>query len=87
MAAALAHQIQEYNQHRRSAGEPEMTQARLAELLGVSQSAISLWSRGKRSMTAETALALADLLQCSVEDLFLPVVSRHVIPPQHDRAA
>jgi hypothetical protein len=41
MESALTHQIAEYNRLRRSEGEPEMTQKRLAELLGVTQGAVS----------------------------------------------
>jgi len=79
MESALTHQIAEYNRLRRSEGEPEMTQKRLAELLGVTQGAVSLWATGRRSMTAQTAIEVAGLLSCRVEDLFTPAVSQAVI--------
>lgn len=51
-------------------GEPVMTQARLAELLGVNQSTVSRWASGQRELSARWAIMIARILRCSIDDLF-----------------
>lgn len=78
--------IDRYNDTR-PVGEPAMTQARLADLLGVSQSATSLWVAGKRDMSVRMALRIGRILGCSVEDLFsLPADLQRVNQESEDDA-
>lgn len=51
---------------RRAAG---FTQESLAEALGVSRQAVSKWESGQTLPEASTLLALADLLQCTLDQL------------------
>lgn len=82
MVVRIVECIECYNR-RRSPGEPAMTQARLAEALGVTQGAVSLWAHGKRAITVSTAFKIARLLDCQISDLFaMPSDSQHVIQPE-----
>ena len=49
-----------------------MTQERLARALGVSQQQLSEWERGIRVPAVTTAIEIARLLDCRVEDLYMP---------------
>ncbi|MBN1459535.1 MAG: helix-turn-helix transcriptional regulator [Armatimonadetes bacterium] len=71
MRVLINEKIVEYNEHR-PAGEPEMTQRRLAALIGVTEGAVSLWINSKRSVPMPTALQIAELLGCELGDLFAP---------------
>lgn len=82
MRALITDRITEYNL-RRLAGEPEMTQRRLASLVGVTEGAVSLWANGKRPVPLRVAFRIAELLECDVSDLFTPS-SLHDI--NHQRA-
>lgn len=46
-----------------------MTQAELAEAIGVSAPAVSLYESEKRCMPVSTFVALAQALGCSLDDL------------------
>lgn len=52
---------------RESAG---MTQAQLAALMDVHQAAVSLWEAGKTRPLRKYRAKLANILGCSVEELF-----------------
>lgn len=72
---------------RRRAG---FTQESLAEALGVSRQAVSKWESGAALPEAATLLTLAELLDCSLDELMLREVSegpeKHPIPvPQPER--
>lgn len=66
---------------RRRAG---FTQESLAEALGVSRQAVSKWEAGAALPEAATLLALAELLDCSLDELMLREVSegpeKHPVP-------
>ncbi len=47
-----------------------LTQAQLAEKVGASQSAVALWETGARMPRADKLPKLAEVLGCSVADLF-----------------
>ena len=47
----------------------QMTQAQLADLVGVTDKAVSKWEKGVSVPDAETLIKLADLLDSSVNDL------------------
>lgn len=51
--------------------ELNITQSYLAKRLGCSESQISLLLRGKRSMSIEVAAKIADILGCTIDDIFL----------------
>lgn len=51
------------------------TQAKLAEQLGVDQSTVSLWEKGKTAPSRKTANRLAELFKCTVDDLFKAIDS------------
>ena len=69
MIVRITECIDRYNR-KREPGEPPMTQARLAELLDVTQGAVSLWVNGQRAIGVPTALKIAEILGCSLDDLF-----------------
>lgn len=46
------------------------TQVKLAELLGVDQSTVSLWESGKTAPNRKTASRLAAIFECTVDELF-----------------
>jgi len=46
------------------------TQTQLAKMLGVDQSAISLWEAGKTFPRIELAMKVAKILDCTLEELF-----------------
>lgn len=46
-----------------------LTQKALAETMGVSQSTVALWESDLGNPKSTTLLALADLLECSVDTL------------------
>ena len=52
---------------RKSAG---LTQAQLAEKVGVSQATVSEWERGDYLPGAQKLPALADALGCTISDLY-----------------
>lgn len=47
-----------------------MTQAELAQQMGVTQSMVAKWEIGDSYPRGETLTRLADLLCCSIDDLF-----------------
>lgn len=47
-----------------------LTQKELAEKLGVDQSAVSFWETGKRAPRGGRLLRLADVLNCTIDELF-----------------
>ena len=46
-----------------------MTQASLAEAIGVKQSAVAQWELGKTGPTFAKLLKVAEVLECSVDEL------------------
>lgn len=49
--------------------EAGLTQKQLANLLGLKRSSISKWENGASKPRAETLKKLADLLNCTVDEL------------------
>ena len=47
-----------------------LTQAELAERMGVHQTAIAQWEKGQAAPTASKLPLLATVLSCSISDLF-----------------
>ena len=47
-----------------------LTQKELAEKLGVDQSAVSFWETGKRAPRGAKLIRLANVLDCSIDELF-----------------
>lgn len=47
-----------------------MTQKELAKSLGVDQSAVSLWEKGKTSPRADVAIRITQLLDCTLDDIY-----------------
>ena len=60
---------------RKSAG---LTQFQLSEQLGVNRATLAMWEIGKSWPSAQLLPALAGLLSCSIEDLY-------VVPAPPDR--
>ena len=54
---------------RRAAG---MTQAQLAEAVGVERAALAMWEIGASWPSARILPALADVLLCSIDELYWP---------------
>ena len=46
------------------------SQARLAELMNVSQNTISQWEIGRRNPSIKSAIKLAEILETTVEELY-----------------
>lgn len=46
------------------------TQIQLAKSLGIDQSTVSLWEKGKTAPRVDTALRLAEIMGCTVDDIF-----------------
>ena len=44
-----------------------LSQLKLAQAMGVSMAAVSLWEKGKTSITSDKLLKLSELLQCDVQ--------------------
>jgi transcriptional regulator with XRE-family HTH domain len=55
---------------RKAAG---LTQAQLAEMVGVDQATVSRWEQGERSPMIATAFAVANALHCTIDDLLKDV--------------
>lgn len=49
--------------------QAKLSQAKVAEVLGVNQSCVSLWETGKTKPRARLLMRLADLYHCTVDDL------------------
>lgn len=49
--------------------ENKMTQKKLAELLNVSQAAVTNWTKGKNSPDIETLIRICDILKVSINDI------------------
>ena len=47
-----------------------LTQAELADILGVTRAAVSLWETGQTWPSAALLPLMADFLLCSIDDLF-----------------
>lgn len=47
-----------------------MTQSTLAKSLGVDQSAVCLWEKGKTLPRVDVAIRLANLLGCTLDDIY-----------------
>lgn len=54
-------------QLRKKAG---LSQAKLAEVCGVTQAAVAAWESGVKYPTADKLPAIAEALKCSIDDLF-----------------
>lgn len=53
-----------------------MTQAELAQALGVSQGAVANWENGSNGPTAGNLIKMSAILRCSVDDLLKRDVPR-----------
>lgn len=49
-----------------------LTQAELAKLMGVHQTNITAWEKGKWLPTAKKLIKLSQLLDCTVDELLMP---------------
>lgn len=58
--------IYTYEKYRRRAG---LTQEKVAQHLGIRQSAVAQWESGKSTPTLKNVKKLATLFHCSVDDL------------------
>lgn len=47
-----------------------LSQAALAKILGVDQSAVCLWECGKTLPRADVAIRLANILGCTLDDIY-----------------
>lgn len=47
-----------------------LTQKDLANSLGVDQSAVSLWKKGKTMPRADVAIRITQLLDCTLDDIY-----------------
>ena len=56
----------------RRRGERSWSQARLAQLLGVSRQTVISIERGRFDPSLPLAFRLADVFECRIEDLFSP---------------
>ena len=50
--------------------ERKITQIQLAKKLKINQATISMWERGKSNPTAKLLPKLAEILNCSIDELF-----------------
>mgnify|MGYP000868262029 FL=1 len=66
----LATAIDTYNRTRREPGEPPMTQRRLAELAGTTESLVSRHAKGRVAPGSESLIRYARVLRCGIDDLF-----------------
>lgn len=62
--------IAQYNERHRAPDEPLMTQRRLAELVGTSESLLSRYVCGSVDASFSRAREIAEVLCVSVDDLF-----------------
>lgn len=46
-----------------------MTQERLAEVIGATRRQVGAWERGENDLPMDYAVLIADVLQCSVDDI------------------
>ena len=46
-----------------------MTQGKLAEMVGATTRQIGAWERGENELTLDYASAIADVLDCSIDDI------------------
>lgn len=58
------------NQRRRAAGLPSLRQKDAAEVMGVTQGAVSHWLCGRTPIGVVAALRLASVLNCRVQDFW-----------------
>ena len=66
----LATAIDTYNRTRRESGEPPMTQRRLAELVGTTESLVSRHATLRVAPGSESLIRYARVLRCGIGDLF-----------------
>jgi len=52
-----------------------MTQAALAERIGVTINTVSRWETGKACPSVQKLMELADIFDCSIDSIFLPGAS------------
>lgn len=53
----------------------EMTQAEIAEMMGVSIAAVSVWEKNKGDMSARQFAKICDIYKVSRDDILLPELS------------
>lgn len=63
------------------------SQRGLAETLGIHQTAISQWEKGRASPTASKVSRLCEVLNCSPDELFSTQVSKQGEVQNHDTAS
>ena len=66
----LSQAIDSYNRTKRAPGEPPMTQRRLAQLVGTTESLVSRHATGQVSPGAESLIRYARVLRCGIDELF-----------------
>lgn len=54
----------------------EMTQAEIAEKMGVTIAAVSVWEKNKGDMSARQFAQLCDIYNVSRDDILLPTISK-----------
>ena len=50
--------------------DKDLSQAELAQLLGVDQSAVCLWEKGKTMPRVNVAIRLAKILGCTLDEIY-----------------
>lgn len=58
------------NQIRKYRKKRNLKQSELALLVGVNRTAVTKWESGEANPRAERLLKIADVLRCSIDDLF-----------------
>ena len=58
------------NQIRKYRRKRNLKQSELALLVGVNRTAVTKWESGEANPRAERLLKIADVLRCSIDDLF-----------------
>lgn len=58
------------NQIRKYRHKRNLKQSELALLVGVNRTAVTKWESGEANPRAERLLKIADVLRCSIDDLF-----------------
>ena len=54
-----------------------LTQAEVAEMLGLDQTTVSRWERGRKLPRADRLPRIAEIYRCSVDDLLKPAIQAH----------
>ena len=70
MTMKMLNGLQGLRHYRRRA---ELTQQQLADALGVERATVAMWETGRNWPSASLLPKMADLLLCSIDDLYYPI--------------